>query len=595
MNILLKITLILLASLSVMGQIRTDTIKVVINAYPATPSVNGATIVVGNYTTLNASGCNGSYLWNTGAISQSITVNPTNYTEYKVRCIQNSCQGPEVTATVNVISPNSEVWAGLDKICKGESTKLFAKGCNGTYKWSTGETGENISVTPTQTTQYSVICSTNAGDGSPANITVTVFDLPNKPVIFGDTLITSGKTAILKAVCSSSTVKWHTGETTETITVKPSVITGYKAFCISVNGCVGAIDSIRVKVSTPPIVIVPEVYPVKIINKRKTIEICEGENPKLNLIACEASSKVIWNTGETTRSIFIRPIKNTSYWASCTDIVGTKYDSLDVIVFPKPKITLSSETGTVKTIIGKPTTLKVLGCNGKVTWIADNNVNIISSDTLQVIQNVPSKAYKAFCTNLNGCNSDTLKITVVAIPPKPKLEVNEEGKTQSKVAVCEGSNVEIKATGCPSNTNYIWEIARADNTKEPYKGDVYNGVFSQRNTYVVYCSYKENASIKGDTVKLSLTPTPITLENVIVYPNPTYDVIKITSDGCLRGVKLKLWDISGRLLYDGMGIEEKNILQLSLGDLPSAEYILQIMSDEARKTINKLILKANRK
>ena len=120
MNILLKITLILLASLSVMGQVRTDTIKVVINAYPAAPSVNGATIVVGNYTTLNASGCNGSYLWSTGAISQSITVNPTNYTEYKVRCIQNACQGPEATAIINVISPNSEVWAGLDKICKGE-------------------------------------------------------------------------------------------------------------------------------------------------------------------------------------------------------------------------------------------------------------------------------------------------------------------------------------------------------------------------------------------------------------------------------------------------------------------------------------------
>jgi large repetitive protein len=569
---------------------------VTVYGYPSAPSVNGATIVVGNYATLNASGCSGSYLWSTGAISQSITVNPTNYTEYKVRCIQNGCPSPEATAAVNVISPNSEVWASPDKICKGESTKLFAKGCNGTYKWSTGETGESISVKPTQTTQYNLLCSTNAGDGSPAYVTVTVFDIPNKPVIFGDTLITSGKTATLKAVCSSSAVKWNTGATTETITVKPSVTTWYKAFCTSAQGCIGATDSIRVKVSTPPIVIVPEDKPVKLVNKRKAIEICEGEKPKLNLIGCETSSKVVWNTGETTRLIFVSPIKNTSYWASCTDIVGTKYDSLDVIVFPKPKITLSSATDTVKTISGKPTTLKVLGCNGKVTWIADNNVNIqVSSDTLQVIPTVPTKIYKAFCTNLNGCNSDSLKIVVVAIPPKPKLEVIEDGKTLSKVTICEGSNVEIKASGCPSNTNYIWDILRGDNTKESFKGDVYNGVFSQKNTYVVYCSYKENSNIRGDTVKLVLTPTPITLENVIVYPNPTYDVIKITSDGCLHGVKLKLWDISGRLLYDGVGIEENNILQLSLGDLPSAEYVLQIISDEARKTINKLILKANKK
>ena len=569
---------------------------VTVYGYPSAPTVNGATIVVGNYATLNASGCNGTYQWSTGANTQSISVNPTNYTEYKVRCIQNGCPSPDATAAVNVISPNSEVWANPDKICKGESTKLFAKGCNGTYKWSTGETGESITVKPTQTTQYNVICSTNAGDGSPAYVTVTVFDLPNKPVIFGDTLITSGKTATLKAVCSSSSVKWQTGATTETITVKPSVTTWYKAFCTSPNGCVGAIDSIRIKVSTPPIEIIPEDYPVKLVNKRKTIEICEGEKPKLNLIGCESASKVIWNTGQTTRSIFVSPIKNTSYWASCTDLVGTKYDSLDVVVFPKPKISLSG-ADSVKTIIGKPTTLKVLGCNGKVTWIADNNVNVqVSTDTLQVIPTTPVKTYKAFCTNLNGCNSDTLKFIVVAIPPKPHIDVASGGSpSESRIAVCENSNVTIKATGCPSNTSYFWNITTIDGKIEKFKGDTYNGVFHEKNTYTVYCAFNDNPSIKGDTAKLFLAPSAITLENVIVYPNPTYDVIKITSDGCLNGVKLKLWDIQGRLLYNGFGIEEKNILHLDLGDLPSAEYVLQIMQDEPRKVINKLILKANKK
>lgn len=562
------------------------TIKV--NPYPAPPLVNNATIIIENNTTLNATGCNETYEWNTGAKTQSITVSPRIQTDYKVKCIQNGCPSSDAVATVTVISPKSDVYAAADKICKGKSTTIFAKNCNGTYKWNTGATGESISVSPAQTTQYSVVCSTSVGDGTPVYITITVNDLPNRPVLFGDTLINNGKTAKIKGICSGNAIRWGTGDTTEIINVTPKQTSWYKANCISTFGCIGTSDSIRVRVATPPIEIVPKERIVKIINKRKQISICEGEKVQLDLIGCETASKVNWNSGETTRKILIQPLKNASYWASCTDNAGTKYDSLDVLVNAKPKISLEKDT--IRTTLSKLTTLKVKNCVGKITWLGSGNISQIGGDTLQVIPTESIKTYRAFCTNLSGCNSDTLAFIVVANPAKPMVQLPTK--------VCEGSMISLKATGCPTNTKYVWEIAKiidGKNRKEIFEGENYEGKFLKNDAYVVYCAYLSNPTIKSDTLKISLKPTPITLENVIVYPNPTYDIMKIKSDGCMNGVNLRLWDIGGRLLYDSQGIEEKDILKLSVGDLPSAEYVLQIIANEPRKTINKLILKANNK
>jgi large repetitive protein len=370
------------------------TIKV--NPYPTPPLVNNATIILENHTTLNATGCNGSIEWSTGEKTQSITVSPKIQTEYKVKCIQNGCPSSDAVATVTVISPKSDIYASTEKICKGKSTTLFAKNCNGTYKWNTGAIGESIAVSPTQTTQYSVVCSTSVGDGTPVYITITVNDLPNRPVLFGDTLINSGKTAKIRGICSGNAIRWGTGDTTEIINVTPKQTTWYKANCISSLGCIGASDSIRVRVATPPIEIIPKERVVKIINKRKQISICEGEKVQLDLIGCETASKVNWNSGETTRKILIQPLKNASYWASCTDNAGTKYDSLDVLVNPKPKI--SSEKDTIRTTLSKLTTLKVKNCIGKITWLGGGNISQIGEDTLQVIPTESIKTYRAFCT-----------------------------------------------------------------------------------------------------------------------------------------------------------------------------------------------------
>lgn len=61
-------------------------------------------------------------------------------------------------------------------ICAGDSTKLTATGCQGTVTWSTGETGNEITVNPAATTEYSATCTAN--ETEQLAVTVTVVPLP---------------------------------------------------------------------------------------------------------------------------------------------------------------------------------------------------------------------------------------------------------------------------------------------------------------------------------------------------------------------------------------------------------------------------------
>lgn len=62
------------------------------------------------------------------------------------------------------------ITASKDTVCKGETVELEASTSGMTYKWSTGETDQIITVSPTETTTYSVTVS----DGSIGSITISV-------------------------------------------------------------------------------------------------------------------------------------------------------------------------------------------------------------------------------------------------------------------------------------------------------------------------------------------------------------------------------------------------------------------------------------
>ncbi|MDD4847644.1 MAG: T9SS type A sorting domain-containing protein [Bacteroidales bacterium] len=94
------------------------------------------------------------------------------YTETRSLTSINGCDSIVLLAlTVNEL-PMIEI-SGESEINAGESTTLTATGAE-TYLWSTGETTPTITVSPSETTDYSVIGIDDNGCESTAEVTVTV-------------------------------------------------------------------------------------------------------------------------------------------------------------------------------------------------------------------------------------------------------------------------------------------------------------------------------------------------------------------------------------------------------------------------------------
>ncbi|MDZ7614436.1 MAG: hypothetical protein U5K51_12620 [Flavobacteriaceae bacterium] len=129
---------------------------------------------MGQSVKLTASGGD-SYLWNTGETSQSITVQPTQSAIYSVTVSQNGCNSTDNVQVSVTIPPPANANAGNDlTICKGESITLKGDG-GATYTWSTGASTQNITVSPTRTTTYTLTAN-RGGTTSTDEVIVTVIN-----------------------------------------------------------------------------------------------------------------------------------------------------------------------------------------------------------------------------------------------------------------------------------------------------------------------------------------------------------------------------------------------------------------------------------
>ncbi len=136
-------------------------------------------------------------------------------------------------------------------ICEGESITLTANG-GVDYEWSTGATTASIIVTPANTTTYTVTANADMCPGT-ESIVVTVVPIPI--VDAGNNItICENTDTVLTANCSNcsglETYEWDTGETTQAITVSPTVQTTYTV-TITNQGCSDS-DDIVVTVMPAP-------------------------------------------------------------------------------------------------------------------------------------------------------------------------------------------------------------------------------------------------------------------------------------------------------------------------------------------------------
>tara|TARA_R110002073_G_scaffold72537_1_gene177551 strand:- start:565089 stop:569420 length:4332 start_codon:yes stop_codon:yes gene_type:complete len=307
----------------------TDEITVTVVPNVSVNAGPDVTVCNGEKVTLVATG-SGPFEWSTGESTASIEVTPTSTTIYAVTTSNGSCAKTDyVKVTVNApptVSAGSDV-----SICDGERITLTATG-NGSYLWSTGETSRSISVNPNATTTYTV--TTSAEGCTSTAVDAVVVTVNEKPSVRAseDVTVEVGESVTLTATGVGAFV-WNTGEVGSSITVSPYATTVYTVKATTGGGCSSS-DKVVVTVVDSSGSGVVNAY------AGEDVSICSG---KTIVLTASGGDSYLWSTGETNRTITVKPQETIIYSVKVFNGENSATDHVTVFIDEKCEISVEKE------------------------------------------------------------------------------------------------------------------------------------------------------------------------------------------------------------------------------------------------------------
>ena len=264
-----------------------------------------------------------------------------------------------------------------------------------TYNWSTGESSQNITISPTESTTYGI----DVGSGSNAcseSITVVVF--PH----------------LKDSICANELYDFH-GALLSDAGVYIDTLT-------DVNGQ----DSL-VKL-TLTVLDIPDVF------AGEDTLICDNEG-----VILTASGSVVesyqWNNNITDGFEFFPDVGSESYIVTGTDSLGcSNFDTTVVVVSALPEVDAGNNQSVC---LGDQVTLSG---SGALIYNWSNGVN----DGVPFIPDLGSQVYSVFGTDVNGClNSDNVLVEVIEYVNSEFTQIDP---------VCYGSIIQLPNT---SNNGFV--------------------------------------------------------------------------------------------------------------------------------------------
>ncbi|HOV54601.1 MAG TPA: gliding motility-associated C-terminal domain-containing protein [Bacteroidales bacterium] len=310
------------------GCSNTASISITVNPVPnVSANASPNTICIGGSSTLSASGAN-TYLWSNGSSGASITVSPNSTTTYTV--IGASTAGCTNTATITVyVSTTINITANANpsSICEGASSILSASGAD-TYNWSNSMNLSTITVTPTNTTSYTVTGYSGGCTGT-ATVSVTVNPLPTMIASANPSSICYNEVTTLTASGANNYSWSHSLGTGSNVTVTPTTNTTYTVTGTNIYNC-----SNTASVS----VVVNPIPTVNITASSTTI--CQGDQTILTATGADSYS---WYHGLGTNNIItVSPSSTTTYTVVGTNTAGCSATaSIAITVNPNADATIN--------------------------------------------------------------------------------------------------------------------------------------------------------------------------------------------------------------------------------------------------------------
>jgi hypothetical protein len=214
-------------------------VSVTVNPLPeVTVTANGpTTFCQGGSVSLEASAA-ASYLWTTGASTQSVTISTAQEVSVTVTD-DNGCENTSANVQVTVNVPSqATITETAATVCPGESVTLTAS-AGSQFLWNTGEDDQSIVIT--EQGEYSVTVTDDDGCESSAGITIDEgAAVVAQLVVTGEQDLCAGETVTLSVsdAASFDGFLWSNGATSSSITV--SAADDYSVTVYGSGACIPA-------------------------------------------------------------------------------------------------------------------------------------------------------------------------------------------------------------------------------------------------------------------------------------------------------------------------------------------------------------------
>ncbi|MDQ3047145.1 MAG: T9SS type A sorting domain-containing protein [Bacteroidota bacterium] len=436
------------------GCTMTDTVNVFVHP-PAMLTLNDTTVCSGGSYVLNAQNAGSTYLWNTLATTQSITITMGGLYYVDITTANGCTSRDSINITMNA-QPNVDL--GPDAgFCFGDSILLDAGNTGFNFLWNNGTTGQTLMASSTGAYYVTV---TNPVTGCAATDTnnVTEYALPVIP-LGADTALCFGDSLVLNAGTDGDVYAWGGGQTTQMITVSTA-----GTYSVTVT------NTVTTCVNTESITIMINALPVVTLGADTAI--CNGST--LTLDAGYPGSMYMWSDASTAQTLGVTAAG--TYSVAIVDTNGCMdSDTISVSINALPVVNLGADT---------------IQCGGTVLLDAGMAVSYLWNDasTAQTLAAGVTGPYSVIVTDVNGCSgTDTINVTINALPA-----VNFGADTTQ----C-GGGITLDA-GNPGFT-YLWNNSTTNQTLTVFI----------TGTYSVMVMDTLTGCMDGDTINVTLNPLPL--------------------------------------------------------------------------------------
>ncbi|MBC6995680.1 ice-binding family protein [Neolewinella lacunae] len=362
---------------------------------------------------VNASS-DGTYLWSTGASTQSIAVTTAGSFSVTFTDVNGCTASATASTTVNAL-PTVDITAdGPTTFCEGSSVSLCASSSSA-YLWNTGATGQCITVATSGT--YSVTIMDVNDCSSEASIEVTVTPAPTCDITGNFTFCAEGSTE-LYATTGAASYLWSNGATGQCITV--SSAGNYTVTVTDAAGCEATCSQ----------TVTESLLPVCDITGNLTF--CEGGSTEL--CATTGAASYLWSNGATGQCTTVSSAGN--YSVTVTDAAGCEATCSQTVT--ENSAPTCDITGTLTFCGGGSTEL--CATTGAASYLWSNGA------TGQCTTVSSAGNYSVTVTDAAGCEA-TCSQTVTE-SPAPVCNIT------GNLSFCGGGSTELCAS--PGAASYLW-------------------------------------------------------------------------------------------------------------------------------------------